>query len=555
MRPRALFEMRSARWSETPARGGHRDARISTSTKGLVRGAWSEVAVAELAAAAEPEPEPEPEPELPPEPVPPEPVPPEPVRDGESGAQLNQPVDVLLQNLDGERDFARHGLWLRFMDVTTELSYLGSSARQAGWFGFAACGVTLSACSGAMAVGSHQLYAGAGAPVLPLYLILLASQIGLVGALGMVAVRHVRLAGDRAGRCEVVWGLVPLLLGSAVTAAEALWAPAPGYLHAQMWLLPLMAHSGAGTCTGLCFEQAALGVWIPLIVYSARTVHACSQRGEGVRKLIPACYVPGTYIDGTVASGAQITAYFAAFFVFAASASVAAWRAERSHRDAFVASLQAQLELEGAKREDGRIAQLVNQGFAAPIIRNMQEVAGLSPGPVVRRPTLTSLHLLQSGSVFVVDIVPIASYINASPSALDMCEILNATFAVVDNAVKAYGCEKVGTIGCRYLAVAGLYSTSTGEHDPGRHLYNFCCCKACLLTPTPRRSRRTGSRMLSGNPAGGFALLWAATLRTGKRRQGRHTQWRCGVWCTGSRSSSGSPGYLWRNSQRSSPDG
>jgi hypothetical protein len=521
--------MRSARWPPPPAGD-----------------AWSQVTAAEP--ELEPEPEPSEEPEL--DRAAPVRVP-DPVRDDDSRAQVPvaQPVDTLLQNSGGERDFERRALRLRFVDATVELSYLGSSARQAGWFGFAAYGVTLAACSAAMAVGSHQLYAGASVAVLPLHLILLASQIGLVGALCMVAVRRMRLAGNRAGccssgHCEAVWALAPLLLGGSVVAAEALWAPGPGYLHGQMWLLPLLAHSGAGACTGLCFEQAALGVWIPLIVYTVRTAQLCSsQEVEEGTTLTPGCYVPGTYIDGASTSGAQIAAYFAAYLVFAASASVAAWRAERSHRDAFVASLQTELELEEVKREDGRIAQLVSQGFAGPIVRTMQEVAGLSPA-VVRQPGVTSLHLLQSGSVFVVDIILSASYINASPSALDMCGLLNATFAVVDKAVNAYGCEKVGTVGCRYLAIAGLYSTSTGEHEPGPCLFNM----PANIWSASRRPRRTSSRMWFGCPAGGVALLWAATACKGRWRQDWDPQWRCSVRSTRSRSSPRSSRRIRRNS-------
>ena len=96
--------------------------------------------------------------------------------------------------------------------------------------------------------------------------------------------------------------------------------------------------------------------------------------------------------------------------------------------------------------------------------RTMQEVAELSPTGG-RQPGVTSLYLSQSASVLVVDVVLAVDYINSSPTASDMSAVLNAAFATIDNVIKTCGCEKVGTVGCRYLAIAGLYTTSTGERD------------------------------------------------------------------------------------------
>ena len=349
---------------------------------------------------------------------------------------------------------SRRSLRLRFVSDAVEQAYLRASARQSGWRAFWAVAAALALSSAALAVGFHQLFAAAGAPVLPLPVVLAAVEAALAVALGALGARRacVTRARGACGGTHWLWGAVPLLLGCSIVVAEDIWAPGPGYLHAQLWLLPLAAFFGGGLGWAVRFEHAAPGAWIPLLLYLGKTAGAC-ERGD--------CYVPGMLDarhDGT--PQLPMVAYFATLLVFAASATAAAWRAERSHRDAYVACRQTQLERSEIKMEDGRVRQLLGQALPYPLVCNLKDIAG-ARGTVDQQPQLTSLHHLPSVSILVVDVVAADACMNLS--AAEVARIWNAVFAVIDGAVESVGCEKLGTVGWRYLAAAGLYASNTGE--------------------------------------------------------------------------------------------
>lgn len=416
------------------------------------------------------------------------------------------------------RACSRRSLRLRFVSDAVEQAYLRASARQSGWGAFWAVAAALALSSAGLAVGFHQLFAAAGASVLPLPVVLAAVEAALAVALGALGARRacVTRARGACGSTHWLWGAVPLLLGCSIVVAEDIWAPGPGYLHAQLWLLPLAAFFGGGLGWAVRFEHAAPGAWIPLLLYLGKTAGAC-ERGD--------CYVPGMLDarhDGT--PQLPMVAYFATLLVFTASATAAAWRAERSHRDAYVACRQTQLERSEIKMEDGRVRQLLGQALPYPLVCNLKDIAG-ARGTVDQQPQLTSLHHLPSVSILVVDVVAADACTNLS--AAEVAGIWNAVFAVIDGAVESVGCEKLGTVGWRYLAAAGLYASNTGE----TLAFLFPAHIGWRIMGAVRRACRASGRLCGVRAISYQRLLRAPRTSTGERLSSRNSQRRGRLRC------------------------
>ena len=190
------------------------------------------------------------------------------------------------------------------------------------------------ACSAVMAVVCHRQYSAAGQLLLPLPQVLGATQGALASVLLLCGCSQ-RMCGGGARRADVL-ALGISTMGGLLLLSDAL-SDQPGYLHAQLWLLPCLGLTCAQPC-GLRFQSAAPAVWCPLLAYAARLCWHCGRHtAEPCYALVAAAADGrgGDWAEG--GRGLLLCAYVTLLLGFTAAASAMAWRGERTERDAFVA--------------------------------------------------------------------------------------------------------------------------------------------------------------------------------------------------------------------------
>lgn len=197
--------------------------------------------------------------------------------------------------------------------------------------GLGALAATLALVA-ALATTAAWLYDASELRLLPLHLVL--GGLGAVlaaGLLAAVAVFRLAVAGratakGAAAHQPAVFAVL-LLCGFGLAVGESAFADA-GYLHAQLWLLPLVGcHSQM-----LRARWAAAATWLPLLAYAAATLPA-ALRDDGAPEYFAA--TAGLLGSALASPAAGAAGWLSLVLLVSAALCLSVLRSERSERDAW----------------------------------------------------------------------------------------------------------------------------------------------------------------------------------------------------------------------------